>query len=250
MKLVLPNQLMREAAAVLEPVRDDLVIVGALAVQIALEGFGVALPVTRDVDVGLTPTRDVDAGVKTSAVERVVGQLEASGLKRSDLPHERSFTWVKDQLKVQLLRPYDPFPKGAAKGLPVSNILTELDRHRVAVAFLDAPDSFRFWSASPGALIGLKEAAFGRTRPGGEPVDRDFSDVAMLFDQLLDEIVEELRDASPMRRRAERAAEQLLTDEASAAAARELVRMGRHGTRREAELAVRRAAQTFLRRFA
>jgi hypothetical protein len=184
-RVVHPSELMREAAVVLEPVRDDIVIIGAVAVQIALDGHQVALAATRDIDVALTltPTRDIDAGVKTDAVHRVVARLEEIGLRRSDVPHEHSFTWVKGDLKVQLLRPFDPFPKGSAKGLPVSNIIPELHAHRVAVAFDDTPDTFRFWAASAAALIGLKEAAFGRTRPGGEPVDRDFSDVAMLLEQ-------------------------------------------------------------------
>jgi hypothetical protein len=177
-----------------------------------------------------------------------VGQLEASGLTPSDIPDERSFTWVKGELKVQLLRPFHPFPKGAAKGLPVNNILPEIDRHRVAVAFDDTPDILRFWAASAAALVGLKEAAFGRTRPGGEPVDRDFSDAAMPLERLIDEITEELRDPSPMRGRAVRAAQRLLTDEASEAAARELVKTGEQDTQRGAELAVQRAAQAFLRR--
>jgi len=181
-------------------------------------------------------------------VQRVVEQLEASGLTRSDVSHERAFTWVRGDLKVQLLRPFDPFPQGSAKGLPVSNILPELDHHRVAIAFDDKPDSARFWVASAAALIGLKEAAFGRTSHGGEPVDRDFSDVALLLERLIEEITEELRHPSPMRERVMRAAERLLTDEASEAAGRELVKTGEQDTQRGAELAVRRAAQAFLRR--
>jgi hypothetical protein len=247
-KVVHPTELMREAATVLEPVRDDVVIIGAVAIQIALSGHDTTLTATRDIP--LTPTRDVDAGVKTAAVDRVVGQLEDSGLIRSDIAHERSFTWVRGELKVQLLRPFDPFPKGPAKGLPVSNIIPELDRYRVGVAFDDTPDILRFWAASAVALIGLKEAAFGRMGPGGETVDRDFSDATMLFEQLVDEITEQLDGPSQMRRRAVRAAERLLTDEACEAAARELVKTGEQDTQRSAELAVRRAAQTFLRRIA
>jgi hypothetical protein len=249
-RVVHPSELMREAAVVLEPVRDDIVIIGAVAVQIALDGHQVALAATRDIDVALTltPTRDIDAGVKTDAVHRVVARLEEIGLRRSDVPHEHSFTWVKGDLKVQLLRPFDPFPKGSANGLPVSNIIPELHAHRVAVAFDDTPDTFRFWAASAAALIGLKEAAFGRTRPGGEPVDRDFSDVAMLLEQLSGEIAEELRDPSPMRGRAVRAAQRLLSNAANEAAARELVKAGGHDTQRGAERAVQRAAQAFLRR--
>jgi hypothetical protein len=247
-KVVHPTELMREAATVLEPVRDDVVIIGAVAVQIALGGHDTTLSATRDIDIALTPTRDVDVGVKTAAVDRVVGHLEDSGLIRSDIADERSFTWVRGELKVQLLRPFDPFPQGPAKGLPVSNIIPELDRYRVAVAFDDTPDILRFWAASAVALIGLKEAAFGRIGPGGEPVDRDFSDVTMLFEQLMDEITEQLDGPSQMRRRAVRAAERLQTDEACEAAARELVKTGEQDTKRGAELAVRRAAQTFLRR--
>jgi hypothetical protein len=70
----------------------------------------------------------------------------------------------------------------------------------------------------------------------------------MLLERLIDEITEELRDPSPMRGRAVRGAQRLVTDEASGAAARELVKTGEQDTQRGAELAVRRAAQAFLRR--
>jgi hypothetical protein len=84
-KVVHPSELMREAADVLEPVRDDVAIIGAVAVQVALEGHDVALTATRDIDVALTATRDIDAGATTAAVHRVVRQLEASGLTRRDV---------------------------------------------------------------------------------------------------------------------------------------------------------------------
>ena len=132
-------------------------------------------------EVVLTPTRDVDAGVATDDVKRVVAHLEDRGLQPSELAHERSFTWVKDALKIQLLRPFHPFPKGAARGLPVNNMVSELAEHRVIVAFDTDPERGRFCAASPAALVGLKEAAFGRTRFSGESVDRDFSDVALLL---------------------------------------------------------------------
>lgn len=48
MKVVAPTHLLREAAAILEPVRDDVVVIGALAVQIALDGHDVALTPTMD----------------------------------------------------------------------------------------------------------------------------------------------------------------------------------------------------------
>ncbi|HWX44614.1 MAG TPA: hypothetical protein VNY52_04750 [Solirubrobacteraceae bacterium] len=90
MRVIAPSQLMREAAAVLEPIRDDVVVIGAVAVQVALDGQ----------DVALTPARDVDAGVATEAAQRVVEHLQACGLDRSELAHERSFRWVKDDLKA------------------------------------------------------------------------------------------------------------------------------------------------------
>lgn len=239
MRVVAASELLLEAAAVLDSVRDDVVVIGALAVQIALDGHEVAL----------TPTRDVDAGVATDAVERVVAHLEECGLERSELPHERSFTWVKDDLKVQLLRPFHPFPKGRARGLPVSNMVAELAAHRVLVAFESEPERGRFWAASPAALVALKEAAFGRTRPSGETVDRDFSDALVLLDRLGAEIAVEVSEHAPMRSRVMRAARRLYDEEpAVAAAARELVRIGQEDSQRAAQTAVRRAARRFLRR--
>ena len=208
-------------------------MVGALAVYIALDGH----------DVALTPTSDIDTGVATEAVDRVVAHLEKSGLRQSELPHERSFTWLKGDVKVQLIRPFHPFPKGAARGLPTNNMVNELVDHRWMVSFEDEPDRGRFWAAAPAALVALKEAAFGRTRPSGDPVDRDFSDVALLFDRLGDRIAAEISSASPMRPRVIRAAQRLDKDEAAiAAAARELVRSGHEETQLTASAFVRRAA--------
>jgi hypothetical protein len=237
-KIVAPSRLMREAAEVLDPVREEIVVIGAVAVQVALDGH----------DAMLTPTRDLDAGVATDAVPRVVARLQECGLERSELSHERSFTWVKGDLKVQLLRPFHPFPKGPAQGLPVNNIISELTEHRVLVAFADEPGRGRFWAASPAALVALKAAAFGRTRATGENVDRDFSDVMLLLDHLGPEIAQEVAPPSPMHSRVKQAAEQLLEDNAVAAAARELVQTGHQSSQRAAAEAVRRAAQRALRR--
>lgn len=134
MRVVAQAPLLREAAAI----REEVVVIGALAVQIALDGHEVAL----------TPTRDIDAGISTESVDRVVAHLEENGLRQSDLAHERSFTWVKDDVKVQLLRPFHPFPKGAASGLPVNNMVGELGNHRWLVSFEDDPACGRFWAGS------------------------------------------------------------------------------------------------------
>jgi hypothetical protein len=190
----------------------------------------------------------VDAGTSVDRVERVVAHLEQEGLTRSELDHEREFTWVRGDVKVQLIRPYHPFPKGAAGGLPVNNILPELDAHRWLVAFADDPTRGYLWAARPAALVGLKEMAFGRTRPDGAPVDRDFSDVALLFDRLEEQIVEEVAADAQMRRRVIRAATTLYSEfDAASAAGRELVASGQEETQLAAEAMVSRAARGILR---
>jgi hypothetical protein len=237
-RVIAPSGMVREAAEVLEPVREEIVVVGAAAVQIALDGQGVAL----------TPTRDLDAGVASETAPRVIAHLQESGMKRSEEPHERSFTWVKGDLKVQLIRPFHPFPKEPARGLPVNNVIADLTEHRVLVAFAEEPTRGRLWAASPAALVALKAEAFGRTRHTGEPVDRDYSDAALLLDRLGPEIAREVAAPSPMRSRVRQAADRLLEENALAAAARELVRTGNQATHRAAEEAASRAAQRMLRR--
>lgn len=237
MKVVAPDPMLRDSAEVLGPVRDDVVVIGASAVRIALAGY----------DAPLTPTRDVDAGTRTEAVERVVQRLEAAGLSRSTEPRERGFTWVRGTLKVQLIRPYHPFAKGAAAGLPVNNVIPELEHHRVAVAFEDEPEAVRLWSANAAALVGLKGQAFGRTRDGA-PVDRDFSDVVLLFDHLLDAIVAQVETDGVMRSRVASAAKTLLEDDgAIAAAVRELTATGSYGSAQAARQATQRAAKRAMR---
>lgn len=87
----------------------------------------------------------------------------------------------------------------------------------------------------------LKDAAFGRTRFTGEPVDRDFSDIALQLAHLAEEIAADVSTPAPVRNRVVRAAERLLTDEvAMSAAARELVASGQETNHRSAEPAVRR----------
>ena len=238
MRVVKPTPLLREGAEILKPIRDDVVVIGALAVQVALDGH----------DVALSLTRDIDAGTTIESVDRVVAHLEEQGLYRSQVPHEEAFTWVKDDVKVQLIRPFHPFPKGAAKGLPQNNLVPELVSHRWLVAFEEEASRGCFWAARPAALVALKENAFGRTRPDGTPVDRDFSDVALLLDQLGKQIVDEVATAPQMRKRVLRAADTLNTDnEAATAAARELVATGQEESNRTARAMVTRATRNVLR---
>lgn len=238
MKVITPDALLREAAEVLAPVRDDVVVIGASAVRVALDGR----------DVAVTPTRDVDAGTRIEVVERVVAELEKAGLIPSPEPHERTFTWVRGTLKVQLIRPFHPFAKGTAAGLPVNDLIPELVHHRVAVAFDDEPEVTRLWCADAAALVGLKELAFGRTRNDGTPVDRDYADVILLLDHLLDEIVSQVTADGVMRRRVINAVKKLLEDDdATAAAVRELTLTGSYDTAEAARQAAERAGTRALR---
>jgi hypothetical protein len=237
-RIVTSSRLLTETAQILDPIRDEVVVIGALAVQIALDGH----------DVALTPTLDIDAGTATEEVAQVVAHLEEQGLRRSKEDHERAFTWVKDDVKVQLIRPFHPFPKGAAAKLPTNNLVAELKHNRWLIGFEEEPERGRFWATRPAMLVALKEAAFGRTRPNGEPVDRDFSDAALLLDGLGDLILQEVATATQMRLRVQRAAERL-NEEATAttAAARELVATGQEENQRAAEAVVLRASRRILR---
>jgi hypothetical protein len=224
--------MLRQAAEVLGPVRDDVVVIGAVAVQIALDGH----------DLPLTPTADVDAGTDVNRAAQIVAHLEACGLRRSEEAHERSFTWIRDDFKVQLVRPFHPFAKPPADGLPVNTLLPELKRHRWLVAFENDPDLGRLWAARPAALVALKEAAFGRTRPTGEKVDRDFSDVVLLFDNESERIADEVSTDGQMRIRVERAARRLEEEpDAFDAAVRELVAIGYSESPLQGQGAVTRA---------
>jgi hypothetical protein len=232
-----PSDLLRRGAELLGPVRDEVVLIGALAVQVALYGS----------DTLLTPTSDIDVGSSTERANEVVAHLEQAGLKRSELEHEKPFTWVGDEIKVQVVRPFHPFPKGAAAGLPVNQLVPELEVNRWLVAFKDEPAVGVLWAAKPAALVALKQKAFGRARPSGEKVDRDFSDVALLFDYVGGEIVEEVATGGQIRDRVIAAAERLHEDaEAAEAAARELLAIKEVETLREGIDNSRRAAGEFL----
>src|SRR4051794_9690909 len=98
---------MREAAEVLAPVHDDVVVIGATGLEAAFAGS----------DARTTATTDVDCAFSIDGAAVVIAHLEEEGLARSDEPHERGFTWVREGLKVQLIRPPARAPRPPVSGL-------------------------------------------------------------------------------------------------------------------------------------
>lgn len=243
MKVVRPSLLLADAAEVLAPVSHDVVVIGAAALEVAL----------ADATAAISPTRDVDVVVPVELAAAVVNQLERAGLRRSENTHERSFTWVKGDLKVQLVRRVHPFAKPPAKGLPQNPVfgMASVNAHQVDVAFEHALSVRRLVCAGAACLLALKEAAFGRTRAAdGGVVQRDFHDAFLLMDAVPDDIVAGLAVAEhEVRQRALRAAARLESGrDETEAAAREMLRLEPSLTQRTAEAAVRRSARRLLRK--
>jgi hypothetical protein len=255
MKVLTPTQLLAEAADVLAPVRNEVVVIGAAAIQAALaESSAVALTPTRDVDlVAITPTRDVDVVVPTDRAAAIVAHLEQAEMHRSEVEYERPFTWVRGDLKVQLVRTFHPFPKPPARGLPENPVfgMAAKQRHQVTIAFAEAPEEPRLHCANVACLLALKQAAFGRTRPpSGEPVERDYHDAYLLISAVPEEVVATMATAEyEVTTRANDAITQLASGgNATAAAGRQLVALGGAATQRGAEAIVKRAALAMGRR--
>ena len=243
MKVVRPSRLLAEAAVVLEPVRDEVVVVGAAALEVAL----------AEAQVAITPTRDVDVVVPVERAADVVAHLEAADLRRSNVPHEAAFTWVRGDLKVQLVRTFHPFARPPASRLPQNSVFGMPARpaHQVVVAFDDDPEVARLVCANAACLLALKEAAFGRVRgPDAVPVERDFHDAFLLLDEVAEDVVAEFAEAeAEVRARVRRAIARLADDDdALGAAGRQMVRLGEAATARDAEARVRRAARRVARR--
>jgi hypothetical protein len=244
LKVVRPTRLLAEAAEVLAPFRDAVVVVGAAALEVAL----------ADADgVAITPTRDVDVVVPIDRAADIVAHLEAANLERSPVPHERAFTWVRGDLKVQLVRNLHPFATPPARGLPanVAFGMAATEAHQLSVAFADNPAVPRLVCVNAACLLALKQAAFGRTRPSDDtPVERDFHDAYLLVSEAAGSVVSDWAAAEyEVRQRARDAIAQLAEgDAATAAAGRQLVRLGQAASQREAEAAVRRAAARVQRR--
>lgn len=250
MKVITPTRLLAEAADVLADVRDDLVVVGAAAIEVALASdTRVEVTATRDLDVVvITPTRDIDAVVPIDRAALVVSKLESAGLRRSEVDHECAFTWVRGDLKVQLVRTFHPFPKPPARGLPANPVfgMAMNPMHQITIAFADAPDQPRLHCANTACLVALKQAAFGRTRASdNSPVERDYHDAYLLLSGGIDELCANFERADhEVRVRVIDAATQLMTGEvATIATARQMVRLGDAESQRAAEAIVRRSAR-------
>jgi hypothetical protein len=237
-KVVKPSPLLAEAAEVLAPVRDAVVIVGAAALEVALHGKPALV----------TPTRDVDVVVPVERAAEIIKHLTDAEMHPSQEPHERGFTWVRGDLKVQLVRTYHPFAKPPAKALPENPVFGMADKpvHQTQVAFDDEPTAPRLIVANAVCLIALKQAAFGRVRePDRTPVERDYHDAFLLMDAAAEDVSAEYAVAEyEVRSRVSRAIEALAAGgDATAAAGRQIVRAGQAANQRAAEAAVRTAAR-------
>lgn len=233
---------MTEAALVLAPLVGDVVVFGAVAVEVALS----------EAAVSITPTRDIDLVVATERADAVVARLEAADLRRSDLPHEEGFTWVKGDLKVQLVRSFHPHPAPVARRLPSQPkaSMGQHEAHQTPVAFRDDPSQLRFVAVSAACVIALKREAFGRRRYGEEhTVQRDFHDVYLLLREAAELVLEDYDRAGYDVRTGLELAVGALADDAEAAehAAREAADIG-GGSVATARADVRRTATRFRRR--
>ena len=181
MKVVEPSPLMREAADVLRGVREEVVVIGALALEAALS----------ERDARSAATTDLDGVVTIESAAAVISHLEDAGLKPSHEPHERGFTWVRDGLKIQLIRPPTRVSSPPVSGLVPNTHHSVAEKFRENVAFAERPDEPRLVVARPAAVLALKGHAFGRTRPGGALVERDYHDAYLLMDHVGEEIAAE-----------------------------------------------------------
>jgi hypothetical protein len=243
-KVVRPSRLLEEAAHTLREVKDEVVVVGAAAIEVALH----AVPAT------ITPTRDVDLVVNAIDVDAVVRHLEEADLRPSTIEYERNFTWVRGDFKVQLIRGFHPFPSDAGKGLPVNPTADSARNraHREEVAFELASEQVRLWVATPACLVALKQNAFGRTRPpDNEVVRRDFHDVCLLIAHVPDQVLDSYCIAEGGIRQGVRSGVMLLCDpdgEPLRLAAAEMVSLGEARNQRDAEAEILLTMRDFSKR--
>lgn len=191
MKVVEPSRLMQEAADALEPIRDEVVVIGAIALEAALAGR----------DARSAATTDVDCAVDMGSAAAVISALEDAGL------------------------------------------------YREPVAFQGRPDQHRLWVARPAAVMALKGHAFGRLRPTGELVERDYHDAYLLIAHAGDEIAAEFNgtDDGQLRGLIRNALRDLQEEPVRAAVGKQIVQLEAGVSAREADARLARAATTFIR---
>jgi hypothetical protein len=224
---------MREAAEVLQPVRDEVVVIGATALEAALWGTGARSAATTDVDCAV--------GMRSAAA--VIDQLESAGLAPSEEPHERGFTWVRYGIKVQLIRPPARVANPPVSRLVPNPHLSLTDRYREPVAFDDSPGEPRLLVARAAAILALKGQAFGRSRPSGGLVERDYHDAYLLVAHVGDEIAAEYNgtDDGQLRGLVRKTLDDLLGEQGREAVRNQATRLESDLSPREADVRLRRA---------
>jgi hypothetical protein len=236
-KVVEPSPLMRKAADVLRGVSEEVVVIGALALEAALS----------ERDARSAATTDLDGAVKIGSAAAVISHLEDAGLEPSEEPHERGFTWVRDGLKIQLVRPPAPVRSPPVSGLVTNTHLSVAEKYHENVAFAERPDEPRLVVARPAAVLALKGHAFGRTRPGGALVERDYHDAYLLMDHVGEEIAAEYNatDDGQLRGLIRNAMKDLQSPEARQAVRNQIVQLEPDVSPREADVRLTRAIRTF-----
>jgi hypothetical protein len=231
---------MREAADVLHGVSGEVVVIGAVALEAALSGS----------DARSAATTDLDGAVTIGSAAAVISHLEQAGLKPSDEPHERGFTWVRDGLKIQLIRPAARAIRPPVSGLVSNTQFSVAENYRENIAFTEKPDEPRLVVARPAAVLALKCHAFGRTKPDGGVVERDYHDAFLLIAHVGEEIAAEYNatDDGQLRSLIRKAVQDLQSPAARQAVRNQLLQLEPDVSPREADLRLTRAIRSFERR--
>jgi hypothetical protein len=239
-KVLAPSPLMREAADVLDGVSSEVVVIGAVALEAALSGY----------DARSAATTDVDGAVTIESAATVIAHIERAGLKPSDEPHERGFTWVRGGLKIQLVRPPARVTRAPVSSLISNTQFSVAEKYREEVAFAERPEEPRLVVARAAAVLALKVHAFGRTRPTGELVERDYHDAYLLIAHVGEEIAAEFQstDDGQLRGLIRKAILGLASDPGGRAVRNQITRLEIDVSPREAQLRLTRALTTFERR--
>jgi hypothetical protein len=104
--------------------------------------------------------------------------------------------------------------------------------------------------ARPAAILALKADAFGRTRPDGRLVERDYHDAFLLIEQCGEEIATEYRatDDGQLKGLVRKAIDDLEGERARRAVFNQIMRLEPDVSPREAQARLIRAMRAFKRR--